>query len=99
MREVVSETSFVVYHEDFRQDFMIRQVAANEDIGKWIDMPSHSNIVIAFDQFVDRETGLHFQMTELHNGGDVYDYIAGMDIDLSLDVSRNYREFVFDVAI
>jgi hypothetical protein len=38
-------------------------------------------------------------MTELHNGGSVFDYISKLKLDLSLDVPRKYREFVFDAAI
>jgi serine/threonine protein kinase len=49
VQQIVSETSFIVHHEDFRQDFMIRQISATEDITKWIDMNAHSNIVTAFE--------------------------------------------------
>lgn len=38
-------------------------------------------------------------MTELQNGGNVFEYIRSLNIDLSLDVPRKYRELVFDVAI
>jgi hypothetical protein len=48
---------------------------------------------------VDKETGFHFQMTELPNGGNMFDYIHSLELDLSLDVPRKYRELVFDVAI
>ena len=54
---------------------MIKQIGANEDINKWIDMNAHSNIVTAFESFVDKETGFHFQMTELPNGGNMFEYI------------------------
>jgi len=38
-------------------------------------------------------------MTELHNGGTMFDYIRSLRLDLSLDVTRKYRELVYDVAI
>lgn len=71
----------------------------NENIDKWIDMNAHSNIVTCFDCFKDQETGYHFSMTELHNGGTMFDYIRSLRLDLSLDVTRKYRELVYDVAI
>ncbi len=78
---------------------MIKQISDNEDIDRWIDMNAHSNIVTCFEAFRDEETGLRFQMTELHNEGTMYDYIQKLGPNLNLDVSRNYRELVFDVAI
>ena len=78
---------------------MIKQIAENECIDKWIDMNAHSNIVTAFESFKDQDTGYYFQMTELHNGGNMFNYIRGLNLDLSLDVTRKYRELVFDVAI
>lgn len=95
----MTETSFVVYHEDFRQHFMIKQISETENVTRWIDMHAHSNVVTCFESFKDRETGFWFQMTELHNGGHMFDYIKDLQLDLSLDVTRKYREHVFDVAI
>lgn len=62
-------------------------------------MNAHSNIVTAFECFTDAETGYRFSVTELHNGGTMFEYIRGLNLDLSLDVTRKYRELVFDVAI
>lgn len=99
VKRIVSETSFLVYHDDFRQDFLIKQIHDDEDINRWIDMHAHSNIVTAFESFRDKETGFRFQMTEMYNGGNMFDYIRSLNLDLSLDVTRKYREHVFDVAI
>ena len=41
--------TFVVYHEDFRRDFMLKQIPDNEDVSKWIELQTHTNIVTAFD--------------------------------------------------
>ena len=38
-------------------------------------------------------------MTEVHNGGNMFEYIQALNLDLSLDVPRSYRDLVFDVAI
>jgi hypothetical protein len=39
---------------------MIKQIAENECIDKWIDMNAHSNIVTAFESFKDQDTGYYF---------------------------------------
>ena len=38
VKHVISDTAYVVYHEDFRQEFVIRQISDDEDITKWIDI-------------------------------------------------------------
>jgi len=35
---VISDTAYVIYHEDFRQDLIIRQIPDEEDISKWIEL-------------------------------------------------------------
>ena len=34
----MGDTAFIIYHEDFRQEFIIRQIPDQEDITKWIDL-------------------------------------------------------------
>lgn len=53
----------------------------------------------AFDQFVDPETGFKFVMSEVTNGGNMYQYIEKLNLDLAMDVPRSYLELVFDVGI
>lgn len=38
-----------MYHEDFRQEFFLKEIPEIEDVQKWIDVQTHSNIVTAFD--------------------------------------------------
>jgi hypothetical protein len=99
VKHILDKSTFVAYHEDFRQDFLLKQIADNEDLERWIELTAHSNIVTCFEAFRDSETGLRFQMTEMHNGGTMYEYIRKLNLNLNLDVSRRYRELVFDVAI
>ena len=51
---------------------MARKIAEDENIEKWIDLQTHSNIVTAFDSFVEENSGAHYAMCELTNGGNMY---------------------------
>ena len=53
----MSEKAFVIYHEDFRAEFIVRKIADEEDITNWINLQTHSNIVTAFDSFIDEMSG------------------------------------------
>ena len=85
-----------MYHEDFRQEFIVREVPEEEDITKWIDLQTHSNIVTAFDSF---RYGSHFSMVENNNGGNIFNYIKRLNLNLAIDVPRSYIETIYDVAI
>ena len=78
MTRILSETSFVAFHEDFRQEFRLQQIAECEDIEKWIEMNAHSNICTAFERFYDKETGFWFSVTEFQNGGSMFSYIKSL---------------------
>ena len=69
---MICDTAYVVYHEDFRQEFIIRQVPDNEDITKWIDLQTHTNIATAFDSFTEELSGANFSMVEYTNGGNIF---------------------------
>ena len=51
MTHVLNDSSFVVFHEDFRREFVIKSIPEGEDISKWIELQTHSNIITAFDSF------------------------------------------------
>ena len=38
INHVMSDTQFVVYHEDFRREFVIKKIPDEEDIRQWIDL-------------------------------------------------------------
>jgi hypothetical protein len=88
-----------MYHEDFRQEFMARKINPNEDISKWIDLQTHSNIVTAFDTFFEETTNSTYSMIELTNAGNMYQYIKSLKLDLAIEVPKSYRERIYDVAI
>jgi len=45
----MSERCFIAYHEDFKEDFILRCIQDEENIQKWIDLQTHTNVVTAFD--------------------------------------------------
>ncbi len=99
VKHVLCDTAFVIYHEDFRQEFIIRQIPDDENIGKWIDLPTHTNITTAFDSFKDEMSAAHFSMVESNKGGNIFQHIKRQNLNLGIDVPRSYIEFIYDVAI
>lgn len=49
---------------------MLKCIPPEEDLNRWLELPSHTNIVTCFDQF--QHDGKMFQLTEATNGGDMY---------------------------
>ena len=95
----MSDTAFIIYHEDFRQEFIVRKISDEEDLTNWINLQTHSNIVTAFDSFIDEMSGCKFSMSEINNHGRIFDYIKSLDLDLAIDVPRSYLETLYDVTI
>ena len=77
----------------------MRKVSEEEDIKNWVNLQTHSNIVTAFDSFIDEMSGHQFSMVEVNNGGRIYDHIKSLELDLAIDVPRSYLETLYDVAI
>ena len=46
----------MIYHEDFRQEFLLKQIPENETLEKWIDLQTHTNLITAFDSFIEPES-------------------------------------------
>lgn len=62
-------------------------------------MPTHSNVLTCFEKFTDDVTGFTFQMTETFNGNSLLHFIETQKVDLAKQITKSYREFVYDVAI
>ena len=77
----------------------MRSVSDEEDISKWIDLQTHSNIMTAFDSFRDEGTETSFSMVENNNGGNIFSHIKRLNLNLAIDVPRTYIEMIYDVAI
>ena len=75
MKHVICDTAYVIYHEDFRQEYVIRQIPDDEDITRWIDTQTHTNIITAIDSFRDEMSGCHFSIVESNNAGNIFNFI------------------------
>ena len=97
--KVISHTEFLVFHEDFKLQFLIKQTKAKEDHTAWLNCVTHSNIVTCFDSFAINDDTLHFVMTETYNGGRLLQEIERRNLNLAEEVPKSYVEFVYEVAI
>ena len=41
----------------------------------------------------------HFSMVEVNNGGNIFQHIKRLNLNLAIDVPRSYIEMIYDVAI
>jgi len=76
---------------------MIKCIPEEEDLSRWIDLPTHSNIATAFDQF--EHDGRRFELSESCNGGNMYDFISSLQLNLGLNVPAFYLEIIYDSMI
>jgi hypothetical protein len=60
VKRILTDSSFIVYHEDFRKEFILDRIADEEDLEPWLNMITHSNIVTLYDDFIDDFTGFRF---------------------------------------
>lgn len=96
---MLSLQRFVVYHEDFRQEFVVQKIGQEENIEQWVDLQAHSNIVTAFDQFTDDMMENRYSMCEHAQGGSMFGHIKSLNLNLSIDVPKSYIEKIYDIAI
>jgi len=59
----------------------------------------HTNITTAFDSFREEMSDSHFSMVEANNGGNIFNHIKRLNLNLAIDVPRSYIETIYDVAI
>ena len=97
MKKVLNEKTFIVFHDDFKEEFVLRNIPNDEKLNRWIDLPPHTNIVTAFD--VLTHDGKQFSLCENTNGGTVYSYIETLNLNLALNVPQSYIELIYDCAI
>lgn len=93
----MTDRSFIVYSEDFKEDLLLKAIPNDENIQTWIDLPPHTNVVTAFD--VMQHDGKLFSLCELTNSGNMYQYIESLQLNLSLNVPLSYIELIYDCAI
>ena len=62
MKQILGEKHFIAYHEEMKDNFLVRAVDPDENLKRWIDLPSHSNVMTALDQFT--HDGMKFAVIE-----------------------------------
>lgn len=99
VKGILTEKCFLVDHDELKEDLVIKSIPENENIKQWIELPSHTNIVTAYDQF-EHDKNI-FQLTEYwgQDAIDMYRYIDKMRLNLALQVPRDYLELIYDATI
>ena len=55
VKKILSDTEYVVYLEDLRTNLLMKQISGDEDLSRWVNLCSHTNIVSLFDVFDHQE--------------------------------------------
>ena len=76
---------------------VLKALPLDENIQKWIDLPPHTNVVTAFDQLMNDNK--LFSLCEFTNGGNMYQHIESLGLNLALNVPLSYIEMIYDCAI
>ncbi|TNV71391.1 hypothetical protein FGO68_gene11587 [Halteria grandinella] len=97
VKKIITERSFLVYSEDFKDDLLLKAIPNEENIQNWIDLPPHTNVVTAFDAIP--HDGKLFSLQENTNGGNMYQYIESLGLNLAITVPMSYIELIYDCAI
>ena len=65
-----------------------------------MEVPSHTNLITAYDCLRYEETGPQFQLTEyVHDAMNMYNYIQSLKLNLSMNVDKEYLELIYDCII
>lgn len=49
VQKIISEFSFIVYHENYQTDFIITKIQDDENLESWLNIGTHSNIMTCYD--------------------------------------------------
>jgi len=60
-------------------------------------LPPHTNVVTSFDQIPHE--GKLFSLSECTNGGNMYQHIESLGLNLAINVPLSYIELIYDCAI
>ena len=101
VKKILSETEFIVFHSELQSNLLMKLVAADENLAKWIHLPPHTNVATVFDTFthVEGEQTLQFSLTELTNGGDMFSHIDSLNLNLGINIPLSYMETIYDCMI
>ena len=76
---------------------LLKALPNDENIQRWIDIPPHTNVVTCFDTIP--HDGKLFSLCECTNGGNMYQYIESLQLNLAINVPISYIELIYDCAI
>jgi serine/threonine protein kinase len=77
----------------------MKQIPHDEDLGPWVDLPPHTNVVNCFHAFYLEEIKMKFSLSEMTNHGDMYQHISSQHLNLGIKVPLHYMEVIFDCMI
>lgn len=97
VKKIINERQFLVYSEDFKDDLLLKAVPEEEGLARWVALPPHTNVVTCFDLL--QHEGKSFSLVECTNGGNMYQHIEQLGLNLALSVPLSYIEMIYDCAI
>ncbi len=91
MIKLLSERAFIVRYEELGEDeeFVLKYVQPEDTVQQWIDVPTHINIVTAYDE-IENEDGKRFVLMEMSNYGDVAKYVSTLNFNFAIHIPKTY---------
>ena len=86
-----------MFHDEFKEEFMLKCMSHDEKLHRWIDLPAHTNIVTCFDCFTHEDKV--FALSEITNPGSIYEMIDTLRLNLAITVPISYIEMIYDCII
>ena len=101
VKKIISETEFIVYHEELRTKLVMKSIALDENLDKWIRLTPHTNVINCFHTF-DHQEGdkvFRFSLAEMTKQGDMYKYVDSLNLNLGIRIPNSYIETIYDCMI
>ena len=101
VKKILSETEFIVHHEELRTNLVLKLIANDENIDKWIRLTPHTNVINCFHTFYHNEGDkvFRFSLAEMTKQGDMYRYISSLNLNLGINIPLHYMETIYDCMI
>lgn len=92
---MLTERAFRCTHIALQRDFFVKNIATEENVQKWIELPSHTNVVTCYDQFFHE--GRRYVICEfIYSRTNMYNYIATLELNLKMSVPKVFIVTVFE---
>lgn len=76
---------------------MLKYVQPEDTVKEWIDVPTHINIVTAYDEIDHNDK--RFVLMEMSNYGDVAKYVSSLNFNFAKQIPKSYVQMIFDFFI